>query len=536
MRITLKYPDVKTFVEKFASNVSEGGIFIASRSPKAVGTRVRFELYLADGATKLLRGEGLVVKVREFDPKQPNKPHGMGLKFAKLDAESKKLVQQILAFKRERGVREDSQVSVQPVPQADSGPIATAQAQASASAPAQESTPPVAPPAPATSASTSADDTSPDSPTEDTQPIPPSALPARVAVGSVDLPLPALGAPLPGADIDVEAMLAADGPALEARLERARRIARDASLGVADTELDALLEKTPVVVATAEDATSALASILGVSAPSRRGRAATQPPVPTAIPTGTSASAPKSIPLAALAASMPAAAASSASTSSTTIEDDEEAFDRPTQIETARGADAARAAGEIMRSERRTDSTIPLSMDEIILVADAPDEVYAPEPSRRDESFAAADLGAQELDAAALAEMELVGRKRPDEIEPLPPPPSRPPPMPFHLDDEQTSVERPSETLRELHATAQKEPDPKIHGVAEATAEVAAALDAALEIDIDDGATMVSPAPMPVIGEPAETAAQTIPTEPPPPVEAPKPEKRGFFKKLFTKK
>jgi uncharacterized protein (TIGR02266 family) len=128
MRITLKYPDVKTFVEKFASNVSEGGIFIASRAPKAVGTRVRFELFLADGATKLLRGEGLVAWVREFDAKQPGKPHGMGLKFAKLDADSKKLVQQILTFKRERGVREDSSVSVLPVPQStppvDTGPIA----------------------------------------------------------------------------------------------------------------------------------------------------------------------------------------------------------------------------------------------------------------------------------------------------------------------------------------------------------------------------------------------------------------------------
>src|SRR5688572_23925847 len=84
MRIRLKYADVQTFVEKFAPNVSRQGIFIASRTPKPVGTAVRFELLLSDGKSRLLKGEGVVTWVREFDEKNPTRPHGMGVKFSRL--------------------------------------------------------------------------------------------------------------------------------------------------------------------------------------------------------------------------------------------------------------------------------------------------------------------------------------------------------------------------------------------------------------------------------------------------------------------
>src|SRR5688572_27666968 len=88
MRVRLKYTDVQSFVEKFAPNVSRQGIFISSKNPKPVGTQVRFELLLADGTSRLIRGEGVVTWVREFDAENPGKPHGMGVKFSRLDADS----------------------------------------------------------------------------------------------------------------------------------------------------------------------------------------------------------------------------------------------------------------------------------------------------------------------------------------------------------------------------------------------------------------------------------------------------------------
>jgi molecular chaperone DnaK len=101
LRIRLKYLDVQSFVEKFAPNVTRQGIFIASKSPKPVGTQLRFELLLADGKSKLIKGEAVVAWVREYDAANPGRAHGMGLKFSRLDRDSRELVDRIEAWKKD---------------------------------------------------------------------------------------------------------------------------------------------------------------------------------------------------------------------------------------------------------------------------------------------------------------------------------------------------------------------------------------------------------------------------------------------------
>jgi uncharacterized protein (TIGR02266 family) len=94
LRIRLKYPDTETFIQKYSSNISRGGIFISSKSPKPVGTKLRFEFLLTDDAsTSLIRGEGQVIWVREQD-----KP-GMGLKFLQIDPDSQAIVNRALAYR-----------------------------------------------------------------------------------------------------------------------------------------------------------------------------------------------------------------------------------------------------------------------------------------------------------------------------------------------------------------------------------------------------------------------------------------------------
>src|SRR5579864_3478205 len=104
MRIRLKYTDEEQFVQKYGANISRGGIFIATRTPKAVGTSLRFEFQLAQGEP-LIRGEGAVVWVKPYDASQPQKPHGMGVRFTRLDAESRHVIDRALAWK-ERAKRE----------------------------------------------------------------------------------------------------------------------------------------------------------------------------------------------------------------------------------------------------------------------------------------------------------------------------------------------------------------------------------------------------------------------------------------------
>src|SRR5258706_15847589 len=107
MRIKLKYPDVETFIQKYAVNISRGGIFIATKTPKPVGTFLKFEFVLAnsDAGQSVIRGEGAVQWVRDFDPQAPTKAHGMGVKFSRLDAESQAVVDRALAWRAAQTAR-----------------------------------------------------------------------------------------------------------------------------------------------------------------------------------------------------------------------------------------------------------------------------------------------------------------------------------------------------------------------------------------------------------------------------------------------
>lgn len=130
MRIKLKYPNVETFIQKYAMNISRGGIFIATKSPKPVGTLLKFEFLLANAAgTSLIRGEGQVQWTREYDPSQPQKAHGMGVKFTKLDEGSQAVVDRALKWRAEHGRRpsDSESFNVSHVgPGADSARVVTA--------------------------------------------------------------------------------------------------------------------------------------------------------------------------------------------------------------------------------------------------------------------------------------------------------------------------------------------------------------------------------------------------------------------------
>jgi uncharacterized protein (TIGR02266 family) len=101
VRVRLRYTDLETFIERFAPNVTRGGIFLASRSPRAVGEVFHFEVQLANGAVALA-GEGKVIWVKPYDAAEPQKPHGMGVQFVAVDAGSRATLDRILQVKSAR--------------------------------------------------------------------------------------------------------------------------------------------------------------------------------------------------------------------------------------------------------------------------------------------------------------------------------------------------------------------------------------------------------------------------------------------------
>jgi uncharacterized protein (TIGR02266 family) len=98
VRVRLRYADIDTFIERFAPNVTRGGVFIASRAPRPVGDTFPFEVQLATGQVALA-GEGKVIWVKEFNPAEPNRPHGMGVQFTALSHASREILQRMLKSK-----------------------------------------------------------------------------------------------------------------------------------------------------------------------------------------------------------------------------------------------------------------------------------------------------------------------------------------------------------------------------------------------------------------------------------------------------
>ena len=102
LKIKFKSETLAQFIERYAVDVSPGGIFIRTKEPLAVGTPMKFEFQLRD-ATPLITGEGTVVWTRENDPARPNAAPGMGVRFDRLGDGSQTVLDKILAEKNKHG-------------------------------------------------------------------------------------------------------------------------------------------------------------------------------------------------------------------------------------------------------------------------------------------------------------------------------------------------------------------------------------------------------------------------------------------------
>jgi uncharacterized protein (TIGR02266 family) len=98
LKIKFKSETLEQFIERYAVDVSQGGIFIRTKDPLAVGTQMKFEFQLRD-ASPLIAGEGTVVWTRENDPSRPAIAPGMGVRFDRLGDGSQSVLERILAEK-----------------------------------------------------------------------------------------------------------------------------------------------------------------------------------------------------------------------------------------------------------------------------------------------------------------------------------------------------------------------------------------------------------------------------------------------------
>jgi Tfp pilus assembly protein PilZ len=106
VHLHLKCPDAEDFVERFAPNVTPGGIFLPTRDARTVGATIRFEIALLDD-TVVFAGEGVVTWA---------KPKGMGVKFTTLDPATEPMLERLLSRREARPTPPSLQASPTPAP------------------------------------------------------------------------------------------------------------------------------------------------------------------------------------------------------------------------------------------------------------------------------------------------------------------------------------------------------------------------------------------------------------------------------------
>ena len=80
------------FMSEYASDISEGGMFIRTDEPREEGSMVYLQFTLEDG-TKLIEGLGRIVRV---NPDGGENPRGIGVEFVNFDEHSRALIQAII--------------------------------------------------------------------------------------------------------------------------------------------------------------------------------------------------------------------------------------------------------------------------------------------------------------------------------------------------------------------------------------------------------------------------------------------------------
>ena len=96
LKVKYKSATVDDFIEQFGADVSRGGIFIKTKKPLETGALLKFEFQLQGGAA-VIHGVGRVAWRRLEEQARTDLPAGMGIKFIKLDEQSRAVIDRIEA-------------------------------------------------------------------------------------------------------------------------------------------------------------------------------------------------------------------------------------------------------------------------------------------------------------------------------------------------------------------------------------------------------------------------------------------------------
>ena len=97
-RVTInkEFESFDAFIHEYVTNISRTGVFVKSKQPLPVGTRVNLRFTVIMDDIETIEGVGEVVRVE-------NDPPGMGVVFTQLSQYSKHLIDRLLTARPSQG-------------------------------------------------------------------------------------------------------------------------------------------------------------------------------------------------------------------------------------------------------------------------------------------------------------------------------------------------------------------------------------------------------------------------------------------------
>ncbi len=102
--IRVSYSSVDEIFSEFARNINEGGMFIETENPHAVGAEVSIQFSLP-GCDRPIAASG---RVAWASPGGPDEPAGMGLRFEQLDPATRRRINELVRKLRRDGRQQDA--------------------------------------------------------------------------------------------------------------------------------------------------------------------------------------------------------------------------------------------------------------------------------------------------------------------------------------------------------------------------------------------------------------------------------------------
>ena len=91
VNVNHEFKSIEEFVAEYVTNISQGGVFIRSKNPLPVGTKVNLKFSIIVEDFETIEGEGEVVRVDGTDENR-----GMGVAFTRLTSSSLDLINRLM--------------------------------------------------------------------------------------------------------------------------------------------------------------------------------------------------------------------------------------------------------------------------------------------------------------------------------------------------------------------------------------------------------------------------------------------------------